>query len=245
MRLLAFDTSTAQGSVAVLEGECVLAERSWRRAQSHSEYLTAEIEEVLKDAQLTPSALDAFAVGQGPGSFTGIRVAINAARALGYALQKPIYARDTSAILVEPIVREEPALVLINAQKNSFFVSRFEPLARHLPHASAPSDHAPNGWRRTHPLEFKTLDEVQAILLGGAHLCVGDGCELADLDLRPEAKLHFMRDPSISDFPLAASLGRLTFSQRDRHPPLDWNAVQPLYIRASGAEEKLTRAQKN
>jgi N6-L-threonylcarbamoyladenine synthase/tRNA threonylcarbamoyladenosine biosynthesis protein TsaB len=234
MRLLAFDTSTAQGSVAVLEGERVLSERSWRRAQSHSEYLTSEIEEALKDAQLTPAELDALAVGQGPGSFTGIRVAINAARALGYALQKPIYVRDTSAILVQPIMREEPVLVLINAQKNSFFASRF-----------VPGDHAPDGWRRARPLEFKTLDEVQAILLGGPHLCVGDGCELAELDLRPEAKLHFMRDASISDFPLATSLGHLTFSQRDHHPPLDWNAVQPLYIRASGAEEKLTRVQKN
>jgi tRNA threonylcarbamoyladenosine biosynthesis protein TsaB len=235
MRLLAFDTSTAQGSVALLEGGRVLSERSWRRAQSHSEFLTAEIENALRDASLAAASVDALAVGQGPGSFTGIRVSINAARALGYALKKPVFVRDTSAMLVEPIKREEPVMTLINAQKNSFFVSVF---------VRGETDHAPDGWRRKQPVEFKTLDEVEAMLVGGPHLCVGDGCELIAPDLRPETKLNFVRDASISDYPLATSLGRMVFSQAKRHPPLDWNAVQPLYIRASGAEEKLIRAQK-
>lgn len=238
MRLLAFDTSTAQGSVAVLEGERVLSERTWRRAQSHSEFLTAEIEEALKEAQLKPAHLDTLAVGQGPGSFTGIRVAINAARALGYALSKPVFTRDTSAILVQPIARTEHVMTLINAQKNSFFVSIFEKLA------GENHEQAPNGWRRTHPIEFLTLDEVQARFTR-PYVCVGDGCELAEPDLRPDVKLNWIRDVSISDYPLASSLGLLTISQQNTHPSLDWNAVQPLYIRASGAEEKLIRAQKN
>ena len=236
MRLLAFETSTAHGSVALLEGERVLSERSWRRAQSHSELLTAEIEAVLRDAGLTAASLDALAVGQGPGSFTGIRVSINAARALGYALRKPVFVRDTSAILIQPLMRDEPVLTLVNAQKNSFFVSVF---------VRGQTDHAPDGWRRKRSIEFKTTEEVQSMLIGGRHLCVGDGCELIEPDLRPEAKLNFTRDGSISDFPLAISLGRLAFLQRYQHPPLDWNAVQPLYIRASGAEEMLIRAQKN
>ena len=98
MKILAFDTSTAQGAVAVLEGERVLIERTWRREKSHSELLTAEIESTLIDAATEMSSVDAFAVGQGPGSFTGIRVAINAARALAYALQKPVYVFKTSEI---------------------------------------------------------------------------------------------------------------------------------------------------
>jgi N6-L-threonylcarbamoyladenine synthase/tRNA threonylcarbamoyladenosine biosynthesis protein TsaB len=225
MRLLAFDTSTAQGSVAVFEGERLLAERCWRRAQSHSEYLTSEIDEALKEARLTAAELDALAVGQGPGSFTGIRVAINAARALGYALQKPVYVYDTSEILAEPITREEPVLVLINAQKNSFFASVFE------------------GPVRMRPLELMTLDGVQA-LLTRPHVCVGDGCEIAEPDLRPGTKLNLIRSDDLSDFPLAASLARLAIARSNRHPPLDWNAVQPLYIRASGAEEKLREGSK-
>ncbi len=236
MILLAFDTSTAQGSVALLEGERVLSERVWRRAQSHSEYLTAEIEEALREAGLKAADVGALAVGQGPGSFTGIRVAINAARALGYALKRPVFVRDTSAILVEPITRDEPVLALINAQKNSFFVSTF---------VRGETSHAPSGWRRTRALEFMTLEEVERLLVGGPHLTVGDGVELAQLDLRPETKLNLVRDAAISDFPLASSLGRLTFSQQVQHPPLDWNAVQPLYIRASGAEEKLREGSKN
>jgi N6-L-threonylcarbamoyladenine synthase/tRNA threonylcarbamoyladenosine biosynthesis protein TsaB len=235
-RLLAFDTSTAQGSVAVFEGESLLSERIWRRAQSHSEYLTAEIEEALREASLHARDIEALAVGQGPGSFTGIRVAINAARALGYALKTPVFVRDTSAILIEPVRRDEPVLTLINAQKNSFFVSTF---------SRGETSHAPTGWRRTRSLEFMTLSEVEALLLGGPHLTIGDGVELAQLDLKPEAKLNLIRDVAISNFPLASSLGRLTLSQQVQHPPLDWNAVQPLYIRASGAEEKVREGSKN
>lgn len=214
----------------VFEGERLLSERTWRRAQSHSEFLTAEIEEALKEAQIPAASLDALAVGQGPGSFTGIRVAVNAARALGYALKKPIFVRDTTEILVEPVTRDEPVLTLVNAQKNSFFASIFERRG--------------HGWTRTRDLALLSLAEVEAVLTRPL-VCVGDGCMEAELDLSPDSKLNWIRDSKISDFPLASSLARLALSGQKTHRPLDWNAVQPLYIRASGAEEKLREGLKS
>ena len=99
MFTLALDTSTSQGGVAVLEGERVLSRIVWSREKSHSEFLTPNIETCLRDAGLEVRALDRIAVGRGPGSFTGIRVAINAARALAYALSKPVFTFDTMEIL--------------------------------------------------------------------------------------------------------------------------------------------------
>ncbi|RYZ65151.1 MAG: tRNA (adenosine(37)-N6)-threonylcarbamoyltransferase complex dimerization subunit type 1 TsaB, partial [Proteobacteria bacterium] len=63
MAVLAFDTSTAQGSVALIEGEKVLGQRSWTRERSHSEFLTAEIEAVLKEANFPAKNLRALAIG--------------------------------------------------------------------------------------------------------------------------------------------------------------------------------------
>lgn len=225
MRCLAFDTSTAQGSVAVFDGGRVLSERQWRREKSHSELLTAEIENALKDSGVDIKSIDALSVGQGPGSFTGIRVTINAARALGYALQKPVYVFETSEILVEPLTRFDlPVFTIVNAQKNSFYVSRFES-----------REHS---WKRTLDVCFVTLLELER-LLSKPHLCLGDGCADAERLLPDQTKLYLTRDPLLSDFPLASAAARLAFSKAKSAPPLVWNAVQPLYIRASGAEEKL------
>lgn len=235
MNILAFDTSTAQGSVAVWSESQLLSEKIWRRAHSHSELLTAEIENGLLESQLKMSDVDALAVGQGPGSFTGIRVAINAARALAYALKKKVYVFETSETLVQPVLRLElPVLTIINAQKNSFFVSRFKNVTK---------DGAVQ-WQRTRETSFTTLPELE-LLLNEPHLCIGDGCLEAELALGPEAKLNWIRDASVSDFPLASSLARLAILPSKNAQPSDWNAVQPLYLRASGAEEKLREGSKS
>ena len=225
MAVLAFDTSTAQGSVALIEGEKVLSQRSWIREKSHSELLTAEIEAVLKEANFPAKNLRALAVGNGPGSFTGIRVAVNAAKSLGYALGLQSYVFDTNSILVEAIARADlPVLTLINAQKNAFFTAAFE--------------HDGKSWKETKPLEITNFEDLSK-LLTRPHLCVGDGClEIATGDLSPELKSSFVRDIAISDYPSAAVLGRMSEGLVKSPAPLVWNEVQALYIRASGAEEK-------
>lgn len=82
MILLALDTSTRTGSVAVLAGEDVLAESSRRVPGTHSEYLIPEIDRMMMDNGLTFGDLDAVAVGLGPGSFTGTRIGLSTAKGL-------------------------------------------------------------------------------------------------------------------------------------------------------------------
>ncbi len=237
MKILAFDTSTAQGSVAVIEGEAsagtykLLAERVWRREKSHSEFLTAEIELALIDACLKISDISQIAVGHGPGSFTGIRVAINAARTLSYALSIPVSEFETSQSLIEPVARIDlPALTIINAQKNSYFVAKFRQDS--------------GRWLQEAPTALLSLQELEAQLMT-PHLCLGDGCSEVEKCLSEKAKASFVRDNQINDFPLASSLGRLLLSSGSQARSLVWNAVRPLYLRASGAEEKLREDSKS
>ena len=225
MAVLAFETSTAQGSVAVVEGEKVLASRTWLRDRSHSELLTAEIEAVLAESNLKPNSLRALAIGHGPGSFTGLRVAVNAAKSLGYALNLKTYSFDTHTILANGVERTDlPVLVLINAQKNAFFSAVFKREADH--------------WTQTRPLELTHADDLDS-LLKVPHLGVGDGfLELGD-ELSLNLKSLAVRDSATKDYPHASILGRMSENTERAQAPLVWNEVQALYIRASGAEEKL------
>lgn len=91
MKILAFDTCTDIGSVAILENERVLAERSINAPMSLLTWLVPAIEETLKEARLTFTDLDAIAVGTGPGSFTGIRLGLSTAKTLAQVGNLPLY----------------------------------------------------------------------------------------------------------------------------------------------------------
>jgi tRNA threonylcarbamoyl adenosine modification protein YeaZ len=84
--LLALDTASAAVSVALHDGEKVLAERTGASAPRHVELLTPLISEVLTAAGGKPADLTALAVGVGPGPFTGLRVGLVTARVLGLTL---------------------------------------------------------------------------------------------------------------------------------------------------------------
>ncbi len=90
MLLLAIDTSSACVSVAVLSDERVLAARLEKMERGQAEVLIPLIQSVLETAGVMPSDLHGVAVGVGPGSFTGVRVGLSTARAIGLALSIPV-----------------------------------------------------------------------------------------------------------------------------------------------------------
>lgn len=87
--VLGFDTSAAHCAAALLRGNVLLAERFEERARGQAERLFPLLEEILDDAGLSWSDLDAIGVGVGPGNFTGIRIAVSAARGLALGLGIP------------------------------------------------------------------------------------------------------------------------------------------------------------
>jgi len=97
--LLALDTATPAVTVAVADGDRVLAQRTTVDARRHGELLAPAIEAVLRDAGVGRTRLDRVAVGVGPGPFTGLRVGLVTARMLGAVLGVPVVGVCTLDVL--------------------------------------------------------------------------------------------------------------------------------------------------
>ena len=123
MTILAMDTATMVSSVAVTTEDRVLAELTAETRFTHSETLVANIEEVLRLADVKREELSAVAVSLGPGSFTGLRIGLAAAKAIAYALSIPLVGVPTLEVLAAAFPSPGAVVApLIDAQKgNGYF----------------------------------------------------------------------------------------------------------------------------
>ncbi|GCE13165.1 tRNA (adenosine(37)-N6)-threonylcarbamoyltransferase complex dimerization subunit type 1 TsaB [Tengunoibacter tsumagoiensis] len=111
MLLLALDTSTHQSSIALCTTTDLLAEYSWSSTNNHSVELLERIERLFTDCHLTLPDVDGIAVATGPGSFNGVRVAVASAKALAFALQKPLIGISTLEIIAAHQLYNNSALL--------------------------------------------------------------------------------------------------------------------------------------
>lgn len=103
-RILLIETATQVCSAAVSDGGKVLAIKESREQLSHSGQLTVFIEEVMAQAGLHYSQLDSVAVSMGPGSYTGLRIGISAAKGICYAMDKPLIGIGTLESLANGLI---------------------------------------------------------------------------------------------------------------------------------------------
>jgi len=97
--LLAFDTATPTVSVALHDGDDVVAELVSDQPMRHGEQLAPLVDRALRETGLVRQDLTAVAVGVGPGPFTGLRVGLVTARTLGFVLEIPVYGVCTLDVL--------------------------------------------------------------------------------------------------------------------------------------------------
>ena len=95
MRILAFETSAKAASVALTDNGKLLAESYQNTGLTHSQTLMVMAEDALKQCSLTMSQVDAVAVAEGPGSFTGVRIGVAAAKGLAWGGKLPCYGVST------------------------------------------------------------------------------------------------------------------------------------------------------
>lgn len=144
--LLAFDTATPAVTVALHDGQRVVASRTGVDARRHGELLAPEITAVLDEAWVARQDLTAVAVGVGPGPFTGLRVGLVTARTLGLALGIPVYGVCTLDVLAAQAVDEglvgEPFLVATDARRQEVYWASYDDAGLRLdgPHVSRPGD---------------------------------------------------------------------------------------------------------
>jgi tRNA threonylcarbamoyladenosine biosynthesis protein TsaB len=97
--LLAIDSSTRTLSLALHDGDQILAESTWNTSNRHTVELSPAIQHLLAQVNLQPSSLSLLAVAQGPGSFNGLRIGFSVAKGLAMALNLPLLTIPTLDIV--------------------------------------------------------------------------------------------------------------------------------------------------
>jgi tRNA threonylcarbamoyladenosine biosynthesis protein TsaB len=122
--ILGLEMSAASVGFAVMRGEELVIEHTLARPPAASEALLVSIERALGEAHVARNALDAVAVTQGPGSFTGVRVGLAAAQGLAIGLQRPLVALSTLDALLAPLLpRDGLAIAAIDARRGEVYVA--------------------------------------------------------------------------------------------------------------------------
>ena len=128
--LLAFDTATPAVTVALYDGQQVVAERTTVDAMRHGELLAPSINDVLAEACLVRQDLTALAVGVGPGPFTGLRVGLMTARTLAAVLEIPVYGVCTLDVLAVEAVDtgtvDGPFHVATDARRKEVYLASYD-----------------------------------------------------------------------------------------------------------------------
>ena len=101
--ILAIETATTTCSIALTDGQKVLAEQSYYLDKSHSALLPGVVEQLLQNCGVEKSALEAVAISDGPGSYTGLRIGTSAAKGLCFALDIPLIAIPTLKALAHAV----------------------------------------------------------------------------------------------------------------------------------------------
>ena len=131
MILLAVDTSTPSGSVAVLDGRNILVEHFEHRRISHSDRLMPAIHSALKETGMTINEVEGFAVSLGPGSFTALRVGLATIKGLALGAGRPVCGINTLEAIAWPLRFSKLSICpLIDARKKQVFAALFRPDGR-------------------------------------------------------------------------------------------------------------------
>jgi len=225
MIILAVDTTTFAGSVALLENERLLAEVDIDSAKTYSERLLPAVDFVLKTNGLDIKDMDGFALAAGPGSFTGIRIGLSTVKSFSYASGKPIAAVSTLEALAWKLRHPQSHLLcpLLDAKKGEIFAALFESKGGKLKEIVPQGAYLPDCF-------FSLLPSHRVIFF------VGNG-----VDAYRNKIFEYFKDkarfPSRSPF-IAYEVGYLGYDLLKKGKGLSFQEVKPFYFRKSQAEEK-------
>jgi tRNA threonylcarbamoyladenosine biosynthesis protein TsaB len=155
VNLLAVETSTELCSVALLRGDALFVEEVLAENR-HSELLVPMVRRVLERARLEAAAMDAFGFGQGPGSFTGIRIACGMVQGMAFAARRPVVPVPSLLALAEQ-TNESRVLAALDARMGEAYLAAYarngedwdEVIAPRLVDAAAAPELPARGWTAT------------------------------------------------------------------------------------------------
>ncbi len=225
MKILAVDTATRTGSVALTDDAAVLAECCLLSKETHSRRLLQAVDYIFARTGLSLDKVDGLAVTIGPGSFTGIRIGLATFKGLAMATAKPVVGISSlDALAANFYLSSLPVFPVIDARKNEIFTAAYYPDEKAgLVKSSSEMVLSPE--------DFVARIVERVILVGDGVWCYGEFFKekLGDKALFAPGPLSFIRASNV------AFLGAKRFQAGQQDVAA---TIVPTYIRASEAELK-------
>lgn len=233
MLILAFETSAKACSVALLKDDILLGEAYQNTGLTHSQTLMVMAEDLMKQCAVTVNDVDAVAVAAGPGSFTGVRIGVAAAKGLAWGREIKCCGVSTLEAMAENLgIYEGFVLPVMDARRQQVYTALFKAEKGVLSRVT--EDRAISLAELSE--EIKILPERVFLVGDGSILCYNTLKEdVPALTLPPEHRMH-QRSAGVA---LAAK------KMLDRGEKCDGAALQPNYLRLSQAERERLEKEKN
>jgi tRNA threonylcarbamoyladenosine biosynthesis protein TsaB len=223
MKILAVDTSSASGSIALLDGARLVTEWTLQSAQTHNRRLLKNIDHFLSELGWTIEDLDGFAVTIGPGSFTGLRIGVTTIKTLAWATAKPFAGIPSLDALAAPLgFATLPICPLIDARKGELYFALYQPDGKGMVRLLAPFQVA------SAECLVETIQSPTIFCGDGWPLCQELFLQkLGTWAIAASGPFHIIRASHVGE------LARNRFQERQTDDPV---AAAPLYVRPSDAE---------
>ena len=233
MLILAFETSAKAASEAQLEGDKLLSESYQNTGMTHSQTLMVMAEDMLKQCGKTAKDVDAVAVAEGPGSFTGVRIGVAAAKGFAWGREIPCYGVSTLEAMAQSLgIYDGYICPVMDARRSQVYNALFEAdrgeITRIREDRAISLDDLAE--------DVKKLEKPVFLVGDGSILCYNTLLErVPSLVLPPEHRMHQR----------AVGVGIIAARQIRAGISGDAAALTPNYLRLSQAErERMEREQK-
>lgn len=224
MKILAIETSTMLGGVAIMDEGGLVAEIRLNVKATHSERLMVSIDSALRVANFKLSEIDAYCLSIGPGSFTGLRIGLSTVKGFAFATGKPVVAVPTlDAFAWNFPFSKYPVCPMLDARKKEVYTALYEWKG--------------NSFEKIIPeLSVRPEDLIRDIK--GPVIFAGEGARLYRKTILALKGKEAFFAPSHSDIPMASSVAFLGLNKALTEEFSDPVTLTPFYIRKSEAEIK-------
>lgn len=221
MKLLAIDTSTNSCSVALLDGERVLAETVFTVGKTHSTHLLPMVHQILDRCGCGIEDINAIGVARGPGTFTGLRIGISTVKGLCVATNAPVIGVGSLEALAFPLAGLAcPVIAMIDARRSEVYWAQFQTDG--------------DGVKRVSPISVSAPEKVAIMIPNGA-LLVGSGALLYRSVFEARCSQVRFADPP-QHIIRGSSVGLLAVARLERRDVDGVDTLTPEYIRKSDAQ---------
>ena len=233
MLLLAFETSAKAASVALFDGQQLLGEQYQNTGLTHSQTLLVMAQELLTQCGKTPGEVEAVAVANGPGSFTGVRIGVAAAKGFAWGKEIPLYGVSTLESMVLGLgIYQGYVCAVMDARRSQVYNALYY-VNRGMLECIAP-DRAIS--LEELKIELKRLNKPIFLVGDGSILCYNTLSEEVNTLVLPAEHRMYQR---------AVGVGLAALAQIRQGNPGNAEILAPNYLRLSQAErERLAREQK-